>query len=80
MEAVKKAEELINKFNTIKRNNQFVFRYNLKAAKDCALICVDEMLNEASYDYSKGIIVKAIYDIKSQWLYKVKEEIRNFKQ
>ncbi len=45
MEPKDKAEELVNKFYEIENNSDY-FGVNWKIAKQCALIAVDEIINE----------------------------------
>lgn len=66
-----KAKDLIDKFELIDRQYTYQDYLNLFAAKQCALICVDEILKELKE-------IKKLYNIETlpfKYWKKVKKEI-----
>lgn len=87
MNEKEKAKELVERFyNTIdEKTRYFKFKTSTEQAKQCALICVDELLEQSYQNFHRGItshpkVVLSISDwYKTEqlkyWL-KVKEEIK----
>jgi hypothetical protein len=76
-----KAKELIEKFNNIADiesvwdGNKWVTSYD--HAKQCALICVDEILNSVIVYSSELLLINWSDEQLEYWL-KVKQEIENY--
>lgn len=72
MKPKEKAKELFNKYSFIK----IIFGYDLPSdkAKECAIICVDEILKELGCAYNGAPITTN--DHKEYWI-AVKSEIEN---
>lgn len=72
-----KAKALIDKFFVIKLYNKHAnIIEEIEHAKACALICVDEILNQ---QYMVGSSLNNAAEIKQFWL-DVKEQIKKYKQ
>ena len=74
MTAVEKAEELVRKYYTFGLND-FAQSFSWYECKQCALIAVDEILNENS---KRGGENDEIIEYEPYWL-EVKHEIKKFK-
>ena len=69
MKAKEKAKELVERFLALKKINPNAITrpYNWQEAKQCALICLDEMLNE---------IPRGLFPARTKYLIEVKQEIK----
>jgi hypothetical protein len=82
MTAKEKASELISKYSMITKWKMGVDQdYVLEQAKKCALIAVDELIDEfCAMDKFIGEAMESIYPLSAyiQYWLEVKQEIKNF--
>ena len=71
----KKARELVDMFYKLKDDSGSFISHTRDEAKQCALICVNEMIEQNGELYLKGIDEK-YYREKNAYLFGVKQEIQ----
>ena len=77
MNEKEKAKELVDRFIPMLTQYGVSENFAIGDAKQCALICVDELIEQNGELYLMGI-GKDFYPKKNSELFKVKEEIKNY--